>query len=85
MSPYDPVFQEWLQRVIAGFVAAGRSLLTAQQQALGTAYAIVLRQATAMSFIDCFWLMAVTMLALIPLVFIMRKPPRHTGPAGIGH
>jgi len=29
-----------------------------------------------MSFIDCFWLLGVVMILIIPLVFVMRRPPR---------
>jgi DHA2 family multidrug resistance protein len=55
----------------------GQPPLTAQTEALGLVYRNVLRQASAMSFIDCFWLLGVVMICLIPIVFIMRRPPRH--------
>ena len=61
-------------------MAAGQPPWRAQQQALGLAYAAVLRQAMAMSFLDCFWLLGVVTLAIIPTVLIMRRPPRQQGP-----
>ncbi|PWT77218.1 MAG: EmrB/QacA family drug resistance transporter [Proteobacteria bacterium] len=43
----------------------------------GGAYAIlqgtVLRQATMLSYIDCFWFLGVAILCMIPAVFLMRK------------
>jgi len=83
ISPYDPRFQALARAAIARFVADGQSLYTAQKQALGLAYATVLRQAMAMSFIDCFWLLGVVMIAIMPLVFIMRRQPK-TGAAAPG-
>jgi hypothetical protein len=35
--------------------------------------ATVIKQATMLAYIDNFWLLAVAMLCLIPLVFIMKK------------
>jgi DHA2 family multidrug resistance protein len=81
ISPYDPGYQEMARAAIARLVGAGQSLWVAQKQALGLAYSSVLRQAMAMSFIDCFWLLGIIMLILIPVVFIMRRPPSHTEPA----
>jgi DHA2 family multidrug resistance protein len=33
----------------------------------------VQREAAMMSFVDCFWLLAIIYLALIPLMFFMKK------------
>lgn len=49
------------------------STILAKKKALGLIYSQVLRQASAMSFLDCFWLLGMVMLLLIPIVFIMRK------------
>jgi DHA2 family multidrug resistance protein len=38
-----------------------------------------LQQATAMAYFDAFWLFAVTALALIPLVLLMRKSVAEEG------
>ena len=60
------------------FCSAGQDYWTARNQALGLTYAAVVRQASMMSFIDCFRLMGMAMVVMLPLVFIMRKPPRYT-------
>jgi DHA2 family multidrug resistance protein len=33
----------------------------------------VLRQANMLAYVDCFWLLGVAILAMIPLVFLMKK------------
>ena len=85
ISPYDPHFQEMSRAAIAKLMAAGQPLLRAQQEAVGIAYSQALRQATAMSFIDCFWLLGVAMVAIIPVVFIMRRPPKAGAPGAALH
>lgn len=85
-SPYNPVFQQWLHDATAALVAKGHSYLASQKIALGITYGIIQRQAAAMAFVDTFWLLGVIMLALIPVIFIMRRPPRHNGgPSDMGH
>ncbi|MHB9036804.1 MAG: DHA2 family efflux MFS transporter permease subunit [Armatimonadota bacterium] len=81
VSTYEPRFQRWVSDTIAKLMAHGQSYLSARRLALGIAYSSVIRQATMMSFIDAFWLLGVVMIVLLPLVFIMRRPPRSTRPA----
>lgn len=77
ISPYNLNFQQWFQSTVAKLVASGQSYIVAQKQALGIAYQIVQQQATMLSFVDAFWLLGMVMILLVPLVFIMRRPPRH--------
>jgi multidrug resistance efflux pump len=79
VSPYDPQYVEMARLGISKLVAAGQPHLAAQREVLGLAYGQVIRQATAMAFIDCFWLLGVAMMVVIPLVFIMRRQARQTG------
>ena len=73
VSPYDPQYVEMARAGIGKLVAAGQPHLAAQREVLGLAYGQVIRQATAMAFIDCFWILGVAMIVVIPLVFIMRR------------
>ena len=84
VSAYDPGTQEMMRRAVTKLTAAGQGSWVAQKQALGMTYGNVVRQAAAMSFLDCFWLMGVAMLVMLPLVFIMRRPPKHAQPAAEG-
>jgi MFS transporter, DHA2 family, multidrug resistance protein len=85
LSLYDPQYQRLLQEGVAGLVGAGQPYWQAQQQAVGLAYASVIRQATTMAFIDCFWLLAVAVIVIMPLVLILRRPPRTAHPRPAGH
>jgi hypothetical protein len=43
-------------------------------------YGLIQRQATMLAFVDTFWLLGLTFLALIPLMFLMKKATPHKGP-----
>jgi len=85
VSSYDPGFVQVLSQTVARYVQLGQNQWIAQQQAVGGIYRQVLRQASAMSFVDCFWLLGVIMVGLIPLVFIMRRPPKHHRSSSAAH
>jgi DHA2 family multidrug resistance protein len=85
ISLYDPGFQQSSQAASRALVALGQPPPLVQTQTAGIAYSMVLRQAAAMSFIDCFWLLGVGMIIIMPLVFIMRRPPRATGAPPAAH
>jgi hypothetical protein len=34
-----------------------------------------------MAFVDCFWLLGVAIIVIMPMVLLMRRPPRTAGPA----
>jgi DHA2 family multidrug resistance protein len=64
--------------------AAGASLPDAQARALGLAYGLLQRHAGMLAFVDNFWLMGLTFLSLIPLMFMMKKARPHGAPVS-GH
>ena len=57
----------------------GHSADAASQMASGQAYLIMLRQASMLSYQNAFWVLSVIIACLIPLPFIMRKPPKAEG------
>jgi MFS transporter, DHA2 family, multidrug resistance protein len=61
-------------------MSLGRGAEQAQQMATGHAYETMLRQASMLSYQNAFWALSVTIACLIPLPFVMRKPPRHDAP-----
>jgi DHA2 family multidrug resistance protein len=82
ISQGNPNFTMLFKGLVGKLVAGGETYWSAQKQVLAMTYGRLLRQAATMSFIDVFWLLGVVMLALIPVVFIMRRPPRHAHPTG---
>ncbi len=65
----------------------GHSADSAAQMAMGQAYQIMLRQASMLSYQNAFWWLSVIVACLIPLPFVMRKPPKVDAPAkeAMGH
>jgi DHA2 family multidrug resistance protein len=74
------------EAMIAGFkslfVSQGFDAVTASKKALAQAYFIVQAQASALSFKNSFFVLGLVIIFLIPLPFIMRRPPR--GRAALG-
>ena len=57
------------------YLAYSGSAVDALHQAQAQIYAMVQRQAAFLSFNDAFWVMAIILVAMIPLAFLMCKPP----------
>jgi DHA2 family multidrug resistance protein len=73
MTPLDLAYQNLVNGSTRILVAAGSSLADAQAQANGIAYGLLQRHATMLGFIDDFWMMGLSFLSLIPLMFLMKK------------
>lgn len=72
LTPFDPAYQAALHNAAQMAIRHGIDPTQAAAQAQGMLYGMVQRQAAMLAFGDCFWLMAVAFLLLIPLMFIMR-------------
>ncbi len=83
VDPYSPSAQMMFQNLRAAFIARGSDAVTATQRAYAALYGMVQQQAAILSFIDGFKVLAIVFLALIPFVFIMKKPHHHGGPGMI--
>ena len=51
----------------------GANAASATQQAYAFIQRSVDRQATMLSYIDCFWFLGVVILLMVPTVFLMKK------------
>ena len=69
----SPRLQGLVHGLAASLQARGVDPAGATQQAYARVQALVLRQATMLSYIDCFRLLGVAILCMVPLVFIMKK------------
>ena len=49
-------------------------------QAQGLIYGNLVRQSNMLAFVDNFWLMGVACVALIPVMFLMKRAKPHRGP-----
>ncbi len=67
-------FQQFLHGLESLFLAQGYDAVTAAKKALALAYQVIQQQASALSFVNSFWIMSVVVACLTPLPFIMRRP-----------
>jgi DHA2 family multidrug resistance protein len=79
MTPFDSAFRAMMNGSAGLLYSAGSSLADARAQANVLAYGVLQRHATMLAFVDDFWLMGLTFLALVPLMFMMKKSRPHVG------
>ncbi len=65
----------YIAQTKAALMALGQGADQAASLAVGQAYQQMLRQASMLSYMNAFWIMSVIMACLVPLPFLMRKPP----------
>ncbi len=73
LSPLDPTYQSTLEAAKHMFLAKGADAAHAAAQAQQLVYGMIQRQASMLAFLDDFRWMAITFLAVIPLMFLMKK------------
>ena len=73
ITPYNPQYQYTLQQITRALTHTGAAAARTGRQAVGVIYKTVQQQATMMSYLDIFYLLAWTALLLIALVFLLRK------------
>jgi DHA2 family multidrug resistance protein len=73
LSPGNPRFQSMLQGMTQTLQGRGFSPADAMHKAYGLLQGTLFRQANMLAYLDCFWLLGVATLGMIPLVFLMKK------------
>ena len=84
VTPFHPAAVAMLENLRAMWMGRGSGPGLADQQAVATMFGMVQRQAAMVAFVQSFVLLALMFLAVIPLVLIMKRPPRGAK-AGAGH
>jgi len=77
----NPKFQQMVQGLAATLQSAGLAPATAMRQAYARMGMILEQQASALAYKDVVSILAVIIACLIPLPFIMKRPPSGTGQA----
>jgi MFS transporter, DHA2 family, multidrug resistance protein len=80
VTPYSPQTQAMSRGLKSAFQAGGSDPVTASHQAYAGLFGMVQRQAVMLAFLDVFQILSIMFLALIPLIFFMKRP----GKAGAG-
>ncbi|HUA14708.1 MAG TPA: DHA2 family efflux MFS transporter permease subunit [Verrucomicrobiae bacterium] len=73
LSPTNPALQAMIKGASGALQAHGESAAGATQRAYALVQGVVERQATMLSYIDCFWFLGWAILAMVPTVFLMKK------------
>jgi DHA2 family multidrug resistance protein len=73
LGPSNPTFSSMLSATTKSFEAKGFSSVDATHRAYAILQNNIFRQANMLAYIDCFWLLGVAILCMIPVVFLMKK------------
>ena len=82
LTPYDPAFQQRMHD-LTGTLSSQAGSAAASQQAYGAIYGTVLRQASVMSYIDNFRLLAFLCVLCIPMVFLFARVKGRKAPVSM--
>jgi DHA2 family multidrug resistance protein len=80
LTPLDSTYRAAESGASQLLMQHGANAPQALSQAQGLIYGNLIRQATMLAFLDAFWLLGLTFMALIPLMFLMKKSPPHKAP-----
>jgi MFS transporter, DHA2 family, multidrug resistance protein len=78
--PGGLAYQNYLAQTTSALMATGQGATQAANAAFGHAYQQLLRQASMLSYQNAFFVLSVMAAVLVPLPFVMRKPPKRSKP-----
>jgi DHA2 family multidrug resistance protein len=83
-SNYSPAFRDSVDRLARQLAHSGSSTADSTQQAYSRLYGMVQQQSSVLAYIDTIKLFAIVCALMVPLAFLMKKPPVGGGARG-GH
>jgi DHA2 family multidrug resistance protein len=84
LTPLDQNYNDTLHGIANMLVTKGSDSVQALQQAQGMVYGMVAQHSAMKAFVDDFWMLGVTFLCVIPLIFLMKSSGVHKAdPAAI--
>ena len=84
LDPFDPAVQSFLEQAQARFFQQTGNPAAAQQLAWQALENLRHQQASALAYFDCFWLFAVTMLAVTFVILVMKRSVAEKGGRIVG-
>jgi MFS transporter, DHA2 family, multidrug resistance protein len=79
LDPFNPAVQSFIDQACAMFLEQSGDPAAAQQLALQALDNLREQQASALAYFDCFWVFAMIMLALVPIVLLMKRSVAEKG------
>jgi DHA2 family multidrug resistance protein len=80
VTQYNPQTRALMSHLEAGMKAHGSGNATAARQGYAALFGMIERQATMLSYIDVFQLLALMFVLMVPLVLIMKRPSHGAKP-----
>jgi DHA2 family multidrug resistance protein len=80
LTPLDQPYRSALQGAGKFLMVQGSNATQALQQAQGLIYGNLQRQSMMLAFVDTYWLLGITFLAMIPLMFFIKRARPHKAP-----
>jgi DHA2 family multidrug resistance protein len=77
LTPFDAPYRNAAQGAQQMLMTSGSSPALANAQAQGLLYGALLRQANMLAYVDAFWLLGMTFLAIVPFMFLMKSAKPH--------
>jgi MFS transporter, DHA2 family, multidrug resistance protein len=82
LNPYDPRYQMALHNATA--LVQAKTGIANEMAANGVIYQSLLREANLFSFVDAYYISAVIIFGILPLVFLLKRP-QHTASPVLTH
>ena len=84
-TPAEPAFTDMVSGLTARLIASGADATQAARQAQGLVYQTVITQATALAYVDTFWVLAAGAGVMFLLSFGLKRNEPGGGPAAPAH
>lgn len=84
-DPYNPGFRKMVAGAAAAMAHRGSGPVLAMKQGYGQLMGLIQIQASTLSFVNAFWVVAIVVACLIPLPFLLKRPPVGSGDIPLGH
>ena len=75
-TPYDSSFRDMLNGMTQALIRAGMSAADAEHQAYARVYGLIQRQAATLAYVNVIWILGIALALLVPLPFLMKRPPK---------
>ena len=79
-TPFNMNYSQAIAGLAHTLAGQGSSAAQAMAQAQGMLYGMLQRQASMLAFVDGFWVLGIIFLAVVPLMFLVKKSGPHKGP-----
>ncbi len=81
LQPLNAAYMHTVHVLTRMFIDRGAAPAAAAHMAVGHIYAVMRRQVLMMSFNDVFWALMIFVIAISPMLLLLRRPPAHHGAA----